>query len=79
MFYSSQMYITVNSLALGRFGCNVKLSIFKLVAKAYAFNIFYEIALHATETKWWYVNTVKVMVLCDRQTEPTLTPIVVTS
>ena len=57
MFYSSEMYIAVNSLALGRFECDLKLSTFNLILIVYVFNISYEITPNATETNWWYVNT----------------------
>ena len=56
MFCSSQMYIAFNSLALGRFGCRLELSIFKLLSNIFVLNISYECALSATETNW-YVNT----------------------
>ena len=47
---SSQMYIAFNSLALGGFGCKLKLLIFKLLSKVFELNISYEFALSATET-----------------------------
>ena len=47
------MYIAVNSLALGNFGCNLKLSIFKQMSKVYVLDISYEIALNATVTNWY--------------------------
>ena len=51
------MYIAFNSLALGGFGCKLKLLIFKLLPKVSELNISYEFALSATETNWWYANT----------------------
>ena len=44
------MYIAFNSLALGGFGCKLKLLIFKLLSKVFELNISYEFALSATET-----------------------------
>ena len=57
MFYSSKTYIAVNSLALGRFGCNLKLSIFKLLSIAYVLKISYEIAFSTTAANRCYVHT----------------------
>ena len=57
MFYSSKTYIAVNSLALGRFGCNLKLSTFKLISIVYVLKISYEIAFSTTEANRCYVNT----------------------
>ena len=45
----------------------------------FVLNISYEFCLSATETNWWYVNIGSSNGWCDGQTEPILTPIVVTA
>ena len=72
------MYIAFNSLALGGFGCKLKLFIFKLLSKVFELNFPMNLPSVPQKQTDDMSTLVQVMAECDRQTEAILTPIVVT-